>query len=63
MVAVLVRFPEELLSEIDELAEETHTNRSVFIRQACARHIHILRAVELPAVRDYYTKQLPKFCL
>lgn len=62
MVAILVRVPEELLAEIDELAEETHSNRSVFIRQACARHIHVLRAVELPAVRAYYTKLLPKAC-
>jgi len=26
MIAILIRVPEELLSEIDELAEETHTN-------------------------------------
>ena len=59
MIAILVRLPESLLAEIDRLAEETYTNRSVFIRQACGRHIHIIRNVELPAIRAHYKQRVP----
>jgi 1,2-phenylacetyl-CoA epoxidase PaaB subunit len=60
MTAILIRLPDHLLAEIDQLAEETYTNRSVFIRQACGRHIHIIRNVELPAIRSHYKQQNPK---
>lgn len=60
MTAILVRLPESLLAEIDTLAEEIYINRSAFIRQACNRHIHIIRNVELPAIREHYKQRLPK---
>ena len=59
MIAILIRLPESLLAEIDQLVEETYTNRSAFIRQACGRHIHIIRNVELPAIRAYYKQRIP----
>ena len=59
MTAILIRLPDHLLAEIDRLAEETYTNRSAFIRQACGRHIHIIRNVELPAIRAHYKQRIP----
>lgn len=63
MPSIMLRLPESLLTEIDQLAEETFTNRSAFVRQACFRHIHILKNVELPAIRDHYRNRLPKMHL
>jgi len=59
MTAILIRLPESLLAEIDRLAEETYTNRSAFVRQACSRHCHIISQVELPFVMEYYRKRIP----
>ena len=59
MSAILLRLPESLLAEIDTLAEEIYTNRSAFIRQACNRHIDIIRHVEIPAAREFYRKRIP----
>ena len=59
MIAILLRLPESLLATIDSLAEETYTNRSAFIRQACSRHIDIIRNVELPAIRAHAAQRLP----
>jgi metal-responsive CopG/Arc/MetJ family transcriptional regulator len=59
MTAILLRLPESLLAEIDRLAEETYTNRSAFIRQACSRHIDIIRHVEIPAIRAHYKQRIP----
>lgn len=60
MIAILIRFPDDLLATIDTLAEETYTNRSAFIRQACSRHIDIIRNVEIPAIRAYAAQRIPK---
>ncbi len=60
MIAILIRVPESLLATIDQLAEETYTNRSAFIRQACSRHIDIIRNVEIPAVRAAAAQRIPK---
>jgi len=60
MTAILLRLPESLLSEIDSLPEEIYMTRSSFIRQACSRQIHIVRKVELPAIRAHYQNRLPK---
>ena len=60
MIAVLIRLPESLLAEIDQLAEETYTNRSSFIRQACSRNLDIIRNVELPAIRTFHQQRIPK---
>ena len=60
MVPILIRIPETLLSAVDQLAEETYTNRSVFIRQSIQRNLDIIRNVEIPAIRDHYRKQIPK---
>ena len=60
MIAILIRLPESLLAEIDRLAEETYTNRSAFIRQACGRHIDIIRHVEIPAIRAAVAQRIPK---
>jgi metal-responsive CopG/Arc/MetJ family transcriptional regulator len=60
MIAILVRFPDDLLAAIDTLAEETYTNRSVFVRQACSRHIDIIKNVELPAIRAHAAQCIPK---
>ena len=60
MTAILVRFPDHLLTAVDQLAEETYTNRSAFIRQACSRQIDIIRNVEIPAIREHYKQRIPK---
>ena len=60
MTPILIRFPEHLLAAIDQLAEETYTNRSVWIRQACIRHMDIIRNVEIPAIREHFKQRIPK---
>lgn len=60
MIAILIRVPESLLAAIDQLAEETYTNRSAFIRQACSRQIDIIRNVEIPAIRAAAAQRIPK---
>ena len=60
MIAILIRLPESLLAEIDQLVDETYTNRSAFIRQACSRHIDIIRHVEIPAIRAHAAQRIPK---
>lgn len=59
MTAILIRLPESLLAAIDTLAEETYTNRSAFVRQACSRHIDIIRNVEMPAIRAAAAQRIP----
>lgn len=63
MTTINVRLPESLLNDIDQTAEEIYTSRSAFIRAACCRHIHIIRHVELPAMREHYRNQIPKTLL
>ena len=60
MTPIMIRFPDHLLTAVDQLAEETYTNRSAFIRAACSRHIDIIRNVELPAIREHYKQRIPK---
>lgn len=60
MTAILIRLPESLLTAIDNLAEETYTTRSAFIRQACSRNLVIIRTVELPAIRAFHQQRIPK---
>ena len=60
MIPIMIRFPENLLVAVDQLAEETYTNRSAFIRAACSRQIDIIRNVELPAIREHYKQRIPK---
>lgn len=60
MKCVLIRLPESLLTEIDQLVEETYTNRSAFIRQACSRNLDIIRTVERPAIRAFHQQRIPK---
>lgn len=60
MIAILIRLPESLLAEIDQLAEETYTNRSAFIRQACSRNLDIIKNVEVPAIRAFHQQRIPK---
>lgn len=59
MISILIRLPESLLAEMDRIAEETYTNRSVLIRQSIARNLDIIRHVELPAIREHHRKRLP----
>ena len=59
MKCVLIRLPASLLAEIDQLVEETYTNRSVFLRQACSRNLDIIRTVEIPAIRAFHQQRLP----
>ena len=60
MIAILVRLPESLLAEIDQLVEETYTNRSVFLRQACWRNLQIIRKIEIPAILAFHQQRIPK---
>ena len=60
MTPIMIRFPDHLLTAVDQLAEETYTNRSAFIRAACSRQIDIIRNVELPAIREHYKQRIPK---
>ena len=60
MIPILIRFPDHLLVAVDQLAEETYTNRSAFVRQACSRQIDIIRNVEIPAIREHFRKRIPK---
>jgi metal-responsive CopG/Arc/MetJ family transcriptional regulator len=60
MKCVLIRLPASLLAEIDQLVEETYTNRSVFLRQACSRNLDIIRTVEIPAIRAFHQQRIPK---
>ena len=59
MIPILIRFPDHLLVAVDQLAEETYTNRSAFVRQACIRHMDIIQNVEIPAIRDHFRKRIP----
>jgi metal-responsive CopG/Arc/MetJ family transcriptional regulator len=60
MIAILIRLPESLLTDIDKLVNETYTNRSVFIRQSILRNLDIIQNVERPAIREHYKQRLPK---
>jgi len=60
MISIMIRFHENLLVSIDDLVDETYTNRSAFVRQACIRHIDIIRNVEIPAIREHYKQRIPK---
>jgi metal-responsive CopG/Arc/MetJ family transcriptional regulator len=44
MAKVNVSLPDELLEEVDELAEETHESRSGFVREATSRYVAEVRA-------------------
>ena len=60
MTPTMIRFPEHLLAAIDQLADETYTNRSAWIRQACIRHMDIIQNVERPAILEHYKQRIPK---
>lgn len=59
MPCIILRIPEQLLTELDQTAQDTYTNRSALIRQSIARNLDIIRQVELPAIRDHYRKRIP----
>nr|WP_281721644.1 ribbon-helix-helix domain-containing protein [Nitrosomonas nitrosa] len=63
MTSILLRIPESLLADLDQLAEEIYTNRSALIRQSIVRNLDILRHVELPYIREHCRNRLPKMHL
>lgn len=63
MTSILLRIPESLLAQLDQIADEIYTNRSSFIRQSIVRNLYITRDVELPAIRDHYRNRIPKLPL
>jgi len=58
MIAILLRLPESLLAEIDQLAEEIYTTRSALIREALVRHLFIINHVICPAIMNHYRQSL-----
>jgi metal-responsive CopG/Arc/MetJ family transcriptional regulator len=59
MTSILLRIPEQLLAKLDQIADETYSNRSSLIRQSIVRNLDIIRNVELPAIRDHYRRRIP----
>lgn len=59
MPSIIIRLPESLLTDLDQTAEETYTNRSALIRQSIARNLFIINQVEIPAIREHYRNRVP----
>jgi metal-responsive CopG/Arc/MetJ family transcriptional regulator len=59
MKMFLLRMPESMSNEIDQIAEELYCTKSQFVRQAIMRNLDIIRQVEQPAIREFYRKRLP----
>jgi metal-responsive CopG/Arc/MetJ family transcriptional regulator len=59
MTAILLRLPNRLLEETDNLCDEIYSSRSQFIRQSIIRNLDIIRHVEQPAIREFYRKLIP----
>ena len=59
MKTFLLRLPESMMNEIDQICDETHCTKSHFIRQSIARNLDICRNVEKPAIREFYRKRIP----
>ena len=59
MPAILLRLPNRLLEETDNLCDEIFVSRSQFIRQSILRNLDIIRQVEQPAIREFYRKRIP----
>ena len=59
MPSILLRLPNRLLEETDNLCEEIYSSRSQFIRQSILRNIDIIRLCEKPAIMEFYRKRIP----
>lgn len=59
MKCFLLRIPEAMSNEIDQIAGETYCTKSSFIRQSIIRNLDVCRHVEIPAIREHYRKRLP----
>jgi|CXWL01.1.fsa_nt_gi metal-responsive CopG/Arc/MetJ family transcriptional regulator len=60
MPSILLRIPESLLTELNQIADETYTNRSALIRQSIVRNLHIIKTIEQPAILAYHRNRIPK---
>jgi Arc/MetJ-type ribon-helix-helix transcriptional regulator len=60
MKTFLLRLPESMSHEIDQITEETYCTKSQFIRQSITRNLDIIRHVEIPAIREHYKQRIPK---
>ena len=59
MTTFLLRLPESMMDEIDQIGDETYCTKSHFIRQSIARNLDICRNVEMPAIRAHYKQRIP----
>lgn len=59
MKTFLLRLPESMMDEVDQIGDETYCTKSHFIRQSIARNLDIIRHVEQPAIREHYRKRIP----
>jgi predicted transcriptional regulator len=59
MKTFLLRLPESMSDEIDQIADETYCTKSQFIRQSITRNLDVCRYVEIPAIRAFYKQRIP----
>jgi metal-responsive CopG/Arc/MetJ family transcriptional regulator len=60
MKKFLLRLPESMSNEIDQIAEELYCTKSQFIRQSITRNLDICRNVEMPLLRRHYQETSAK---
>jgi metal-responsive CopG/Arc/MetJ family transcriptional regulator len=60
MKKFLLRLPESMSNEIDQIVEELYCTKSQFIRQSITRNLDICRNVEMPLLRRRYQETSAK---
>jgi predicted transcriptional regulator len=60
-VALTLRIPSDMLSELDDAAWRKHMTRTAFIRESLARNLSYFTHVELSALSSRETKR-SSFC-
>jgi|CXWL01.1.fsa_nt_gi predicted transcriptional regulator len=54
MKCFLLRLPEAMSDEIDQIAEELYCTKSAFVRQSISRNLDVCRNVEMPLLRNHH---------
>jgi hypothetical protein len=63
MTTFLLRIPQTMMDQVNELCHEYHVSKSAFLRQSVLRNIDVHRTVEGPAVREHFRKRIPNLHL
>lgn len=59
MTTFLLRIPQTVMDQVNELCHQCHVSKSAFLRQSVLRNLDIHKNVKMPAVREHFRQRIP----